>query len=197
MTSSHRRSGRRSAVALVAALALTGGLAACGDDDADDTATDPGTSSSPSPTETSSETPTETPSETPSETPTESGDGGQETIEATGSAGVSEVTLVSATGGGGSASTLAFALDTEQAVADFAAQFEAGFGATVGTAVAQVAEPGATTYGATAAIGCDAPRSVAVEAGEAGFEVTAALPKSTVQCLAPVTYVVLFAVPDA
>jgi hypothetical protein len=38
---------------------------------------------------------------------------------------------------------------------------------------------------------------VAVDAGEAGFEVEPLLPKSKVQCLAPVTYVVLFAVPDA
>lgn len=197
MTSSPRRSGRRSTAALVAGLALFVGLAGCGGDDTDDTATDPATSSSPSetPTESSTESPTESPTETPA--PPETGAGGQETIPATGSAGVTEATLVSATEGGGSASTLAFALDTEQAVADFAAQFDAGFGETITTAASEVAQPGATVYGATAAIGCEAPRSVAIEAGEAGFEVVAQLPKGTVQCLAPMTYVVLFAVPDA
>ena len=39
--------------------------------------------------------------------------------------------------------------------------------------------------------------SVAIDAGEAGFEVVPKLPKSTVQCLAPMTYVVVFTVPDA
>ena len=92
---------------------------------------------------------------------------------------------------------MAFALDTERAVGEFAAQFEGGFVATVTSAAADAGRPGATTYGATAAIGCDAPTGVAIEAGEAGFEVTPTLPKNTVQCLAPVTYVVLFAVPDA
>ena len=193
MTSSPRRSGRRNAAALLATLALAAGLAGCGDDGADDTATDPAPSSSPS------ETPTETPSETPA-SPTESpesGAGEQGVIPASGSAGVTEATLVSATEGGGSASTLAFALDTDQAVADFATQFGAGLGETVTAAAAEVARDGATTYGATAAVGCEAPRSVAIDAGEAGFEVVPALPRSSVQCLAPMTYVVLFAVPDA
>ena len=110
---------------------------------------------------------------------------------------------MSGTEGGGSASTLSFTLDSDQAVADFAAQFDPGFAATVSTTATQMADevakqsPGSTPYGATVAIGCDAPASVAIEAGEAGFEVTPRLPKSTVQCLAPVTFVVLFAVPDA
>ena len=47
------------------------------------------------------------------------------------------------------------------------------------------------------AVGCDAPRSVAIDAGEAGFEVVPELPKSSVQCLAPMTYVVVFTAPDA
>ncbi len=38
---------------------------------------------------------------------------------------------------------------------------------------------------------------MAIDAGEAGFEVVPKLPKSTVQCLAPMTYVVVFAAPDA
>ena len=47
------------------------------------------------------------------------------------------------------------------------------------------------------AVGCDAPRTVAIDAGEAGFEVVPKLPKSNSQCLAPMTYVVVFTVPDA
>jgi hypothetical protein len=198
MNPSLRLSGSRSAAALVAALALAAGLTACGSDDTDDTATDPASSSSPSdpPSETPTATPTETPTETP---PPDSGSGAQETIPAIGSAGVTEVTMISATEGGGSDSTLAFALDTDQARADFAAQFEGGFADTVATSAAETAQldTGATAYGATVSIGCEAPRSVAIEAGEAGFEVIPRLPKSTVQCFAPVTYVVLFAVPNA
>lgn len=185
MTSSPRRSGSRSTAALVAGLALAAGLTGCGSDGTADTATDPAPSSSPT--------------ETPTETPAETGAGGQETIPATGSAGVTEATLISATEGGASASTLSFTLDTEQAVADFAAQFDGALADTVTASATEAAQqaPGATVYGATAAIGCEAPRSVAIEAGEAGFEVVATLPKSTVQCLAPMTYVVLFAAPDA
>lgn len=193
-STSLRRSGARtrSLAALTVGLALTAGLAACGNDSTDDTASDPAASSTPTPDATS-ESPTET------SAPPESGSGAQETITATGSAGVTEATLLTATEGGGSASTLAFALDTDQARADFAAQFDAGFADTVSAAALEAAQqaPGSTPYGATVAIGCEAPRAVAVEAGEAGFEVTPRLPKSTVQCLAPMTYVVLFVVPDA
>ena len=191
MTSTPRRSGSRSAAALVARLALVGGLAGCGGDGTGDTATDPAPSSSPSPST------TDTTPEPPAESSTPPEDGARQTIAATGSAGVTEATLISATEGGGSASTLSFTLDTEQAVADFAAQFGAGLDEVVTATAAEVAEPGATTYGATAAIGCEAPRSVAIDAGEAGFEVVAKLPKSSVECLAPMTYVVLFAVQGA
>ncbi len=193
MNPSHRSSGRRSTVALVTGLVLAAGLTACGDDSTGDTATDPATSSSPS-QEPSQDPPSE-PAET--STPPESGSGGQTTIPATGSAGVTEVTLVSATEGGGSASTLAFALDSDQAVADFAGQFDGSFVDTVSASATAQQTPGSTPYGATVAIGCEAPRGVAIDAGEAGFEAVPRIPKSTIQCLAPVTFVVLFAVPDA
>lgn len=202
MTSSSRCPGSRSAAALLVGLALSAGLTACGNDGSDDTATDPA-SSSPTESESESETPSETSTETPTETPSESAPESPSTIPATGSAGVTEAVLLSGTEGGGSASTLAFALDTDQAIADFAAQLDPGFASTVTTAADEMAagveaQPAAATpYGAVAAIGCDAPRSVAIEAGEAGFEVTPKLPKNTVECFAPVTYVVLFAVPDA
>ena len=184
MSTSSRRSGARtrSASAVLAALALAGGLAACGDDDAG-TATDPAaTTSTPSPSETPGETPNETPGETPAESPTETASTSTSPevapIRTTGSADVTEAVLVQATEGGGSPSTMAMALDTEQAVAE-------------------VGSPGATPYGAVVSTGCEPPRSVAVDAGEAGFQVVPALPKNTVQCFAPVTYVVVFAAPDA
>ena len=196
-TSSLRRSGARgtrSLTALVTGLVLATSLAACGDDTTD-TATDPSASSSaPSPSdEATSETPTET------ATAPETGEGGRTTIPATGSAGVSEATVVHATEGGGSSSTLAFALDTDLAVSDFVGPLEGGFADTVRATVADVAKqaPDATPYGAVVAIGCEGPRSVAIDAGEAGFEVVPQMPKSTIQCLAPMTYIVVFSAPDA
>jgi hypothetical protein len=174
-------------------LVLAGGLSACASG-GDDSATDPYATSTPS------DTPSETSSETPSETPTEEpSDGATATLRASGSAGITEVLLVEATEGGGSPSTLAFALDTEQAVDDFVVDLRAGLPDKVSSAVADLARqsPDATPYGAVVSTGCEPPRSVAIDAGEAGFEVVPALPKSTVQCLAPVTYVVLFAAPNA
>lgn len=186
----------RAAAGVLAALGLAAGLAACGDEATEDTATDPAPSSS-TPTEPESTEPAPEPTEpVPSEEPPAPE---AQVVEATGSAGVAEATVVGATEGGGSVSTLAFALDTEQAVADFAVELRSGLGERVSASVADLAaeSPDATPYGAVAHIGCDAPTSVAIEAGEAGFEVVPALPKSTVQCLAPVTYVVLFAAPNA
>ena len=189
-----RRSGARSrsVAALVTGVVLTAALAACSDDSGDDTATDPAASSS-------SSSPSDEPSSDPTSSTPESGSGSQGTIPATGSAGVTEATLLSQTEGGGSASTMSFALDTDRAVSDFIAQFDGSFNRTVSDAATQVTQqqPGSTTYGATVSVGCEAPRSVAIDAGEAGFEVIAKLPKSNVQCLAPMTYVVLFAVPNA
>ena len=181
----------RTAPLAALALALAVGLAACSDDGGD-TATDPEASSStPSPTE-------DSPSPEPSGTP-QVDVGTAETVEATGSAGVTQATMVHATEVGGSTSTLAFALDTDQAVVDFVGQFDDSFAEPLGAAIgAEVGlAPQATPYAATVAVGCDAPRSVAIDAGEAGFEVVPKLPKSNVQCLAPMTYVVVVTVPDA
>ena len=185
------RTPPRTASLAALALALSVGLAACSDDGGD-TATDPDASSStPSPTEETS-TPTE-PETPPIDEPT------AETIEATGSAGVTQATMVHATEVGGSASTLSFALDTDQAVIDFIEQFDQSFAPALGAAIGAESglAPEATPYAATVAVGCDAPRSVVIDAGEAGFEVVPRLPKSSVQCLAPMTYVVVFTVPDA
>lgn len=185
----------RSAARVLVALGIAAGLAACGDDARDDTATDP----APSSDVTSSSAPSPSEPEPTEEPTSESSDPNVRTIEATGSAGVTEATVLGATEGGGSVSPLAFALDTEQAVADFAVELRSGLGESVSAEVADLAaeSPDATPYGAVAHIGCEAPTSVAIEAGEAGFEVVPTLPKGTVQCLAPVTYVVLFAAPNA
>ncbi len=165
-----------------------------------DTATDPdagsdSTSSTPSPSE---DAPSETPTDTESE-PEGGGQGTAQTIEVIGSAGVTQATMVHATEVGGSASTLAFVLDTDQAVTDFVGQFDSAFAPSIGAAIGAESglAPDATPYAATVAVGCDAPRNVAIDAGEAGFEVVPKLPKNGVQCLAPMTYVVVFTAPNA
>ncbi|HEX5919173.1 MAG TPA: hypothetical protein VFY76_15035 [Nocardioides sp.] len=203
MSTSPRRSGARtrSVSSTLVALALAGGLAACGDDDGG-TATDPaGTTSTPSPSDSSSETPSDTPapSESPTESPAASAPADAVPVRVVGSAGVADAVVVDATEGGGSPSTMAFALDTEQAVADFVVGLQGGLPDEVADAVEDVAgrSPDATPYGAVVATGCEPPRSVAIHAGEAGFQVVPAMPKRTVQCFAPVTYVVVFAAPNA
>ncbi len=190
------RARTRSLAALVTGLALATTLTACGNDGGDDTASDPAASTG-APSE-SSATPSTTP--TPSESPEpDSGSASGETIPATGSAGVTEAVVVSSTEGGGSVSEMAFALDSEQAAADFSSQFERGFGDVVAQTASDLAEqaPDSTPYAATVAIGCEGPESVAIDAGEAGFQVVAQVPKTTKQCLAPITYVVVFAAPNA
>lgn len=190
------RTQTRSLAAIVTGLVLASTLAACGDDDGGDgTASDPAASSSTSPDATT-ETPTESATETP-EPETDSASG--ESITATGSAGVTEAVVVSATEAGGSVSEMAFALDTDQAKADFASQFERGFGDVVSQAATDLAQqaPGSTPYAATVAVGCEGPRAVAIDAGEAGFQVVPEIPKTDKQCLAPMTFVVVFAAPDA
>jgi hypothetical protein len=186
-----RTTAARASSVAAFAIALSFGLVGCTGDDGGDTATDPDASSStPTPTEDAS---TPSPSE-PTPDP-----GTAETIEVIGSAGVTQATMVHATEVGGSASTLAFVLDTDQAVNDFAGQFDPSFEGPLGAAIGAEAglAPEATPYAATVAVGCEAPRSVAIDAGEAGFEVVPKLPKSNIQCLAPMTYVVVFTVPDA
>lgn len=181
----------RTTAALALASALSFGLVACTGDDGGDTATDPDASSStPSPAEDTS---------TPSASEPMPDPGTAETIEVVGSAGVTQATLVRGTEVGGSASTLAFVLDTDQAVDDFTSQFDPSFAGPLGAAIGAESglAPEATPYGATVVVGCEVPRAVAIDAGEAGFEVVPRLPEATVQCLAPMTSVVVFTVPDA
>lgn len=197
MTTSLRRSGARTRTlaALVSGVALTAALAGCGSDDGGDTATDPAGSSSPS----TSESPSETPSETPSESSSEPATPVAEPIDVRGSAGATEAVLLTGTDAGGQASDLAFALDSDQARADFVSQLDPAFGAVVSQTAAdqQAAASGATTYGAVAGVGCERPRQVAIEPGEAGFQVVAKLPKGNIECFAAMTFVIVFTVPDA
>ena len=151
------------------------------------------TTSEPSPEPSSEPTPTTEPS--PSGTAGTTGASGP--VPATGSAGVTEAVVVSGSEVGGEVSPLAFPLQSSQEREDFGAVFQRGFGAEVARAASGVRSRGTSTWGAVVAVACEGPTSVRIDAGEAGYEVTPTLPKSTVQCLVPVTYVVVFAAPTA
>ena len=186
-----RHTLRRSRTAGPAAvLALLLPLAACGDgtDDGGTTATE---SSEPSPS--SPDSSSETPSVTPTVTP-----GAEGPVPVTGTAGVETAVVVAGPEAGGEVSPLAFPLDTRQARRDFTSGLEAGLGDEVTKAVRGLdAGDGTLPWGTIAAVGCEGPTAVRIDAGEAGYEVTPTMPKSTVQCLVPVTYVVVFAAPTA
>lgn len=177
------------------AILAAAGLAGCGQE-SDDRASDPATGSD-EPTSSESSPTTPSPSEpTESSEATETPEGAGAPIRVTGNAGVTTALVVDGTDAGGRQETLASPLTTEQERADFVAQFDGGFGETVLDALAALDAPaGSLPYGVVAAIGCDQPTSVEIVAGEAGYQVTPQLPKKTVQCFAPVTFVVLFAAP--
>lgn len=183
----------------LAALLLTLPIAACGErqetgsaeptapETASETASDPSTEPSTEPT------PSSEPS--PSDSPGTIGQSGP--VPVTGAAGVEGAVVVAGSDVGGDVSPLAFPLQTLQEREDFGAVFERGFGDDVAQAAQAVEAPGTTPWGAVVAVACEGPASVRIDAGEAGYEVTPTLPKSTVQCLVPVTYVVVFAAPAA
>ena len=179
---------------LASVLALVLPLAACAEPE-DTSATDPGVSESAS-------DPASEPTSEPTSEPISEPEGGpleqSGPVEVSGSAGVKEAVVVSGSEVGGEVSPLAFPLETRQERADFGAAFQRGFGDEVAQAARSLdAAAGTTLWGAVAAVACEGPASVRIDAGEAGFEVTAQLKKSTVQCLVPVTYVVVFAAPSA
>ncbi len=188
--------GRRLAVSGACCALL---LAAVGCGDAD-TATDPSRVSSGEPT------PTEP-------VPTQSGasePGAQDESDRSGSTSGArgELTIadevepgsamiVSASDVGGEISPRASALVDEQAVDGFLSTADQRLAADVRAAASGVRVPeGATLFGAVVAVGCDTPTAITWVSTFDGIEAEAALPKSTVQCLVPVTSVALFLVPD-
>jgi len=93
---------------------------------------------------------------------------------------------------------LATALVDAQAVDTFVADTDPRLAADVRAAVKGVQVPaGSTLFGSVVSVGCDKPVAVSWETTYEGIQATAEIPKSSVQCLVPVTWVALFLVEDA
>jgi len=110
--------------------------------------------------------------------------------------------VISTTLGGGSVDEQAVDLGAPGGVDDLVAGLESGMPEQVRREVRRVAarpatqaalDDGARLYGAVAWIGCETPRDIGVVRRHGGIEVKPFVPgKGTIECLAPVTSVVLF-----
>ena len=182
--------------ACCALLLVTAG--GCGNEADGDggTATDSSTVE-PSPTESS---PTES-SPTSSDNPTESPSGDPETgagamVPVGDAVTPDQALVVSASNVKGQTSTQASALVDDAATDAFLADLDARLANEVRAAAKAVQVPtGSTLFGAVASVGCEEPTSITWQTTFDGIEVRAALPKPGVQCLVPVTSIVLFLVP--
>lgn len=80
-----------------------------------------------------------------------------------------------------------------KALDSFVADLDPQLAGDVRAAVESARVPdGSTLYGSVVAVGCDQPDAISVKTTPEGIEATAVLPKTTVQCLVPVTSVALF-----
>lgn len=185
---------RSTAGTLTVLVVLLGTATGCGDDDAQPTGA---TDSSASTSDASSEpmSPTETPT-TESQDSSAAGSGGSMPVGDAVEPG--QAVIVSTSNVEGKTSPLASALVDDRAVDAFLAGADLRLAADVRAAVEDVQVPsGSTLFGAVVAVGCETPDAVSWEKTFDGIEVSAPMPKSTVQCLVPVTSVALFLVEDS
>lgn len=172
-----RRHGPGPALTAPALATLALLLGACGGEGADDPS-DAGGSPSPVPASSSAPTPEPTPSTDP--TPRER---------------VLDVVALSAAGGTTDTILEPVALPADATA--FVAQFEPSARGPLRAAIdAAQAPPGLELQAAVVAVGCDEPADVLLNGGGSlAWMAQAVPPKTTVQCLVPVTFVALAAVP--
>ncbi len=176
-----RRHGSALALAAPALATLALLLGACGGGGADDPS-DAGGTPSPVPNSRSAPTPEPTPEPTPSP-------------DRTPEQRVLDVVALSAAGGTTDTTLTPVALPVDATA--YAAQFEPSARGPLRTAIddAQV-PPGLELRAAVVAVGCDEPADVLLDGGGSrGWTAQAVPSKTTVQCLVPVTFVALAAVP--
>lgn len=175
----------RGAASAALTLAVVGVVAAGCGNEAGDVARDPeSASSAPTQTEPTQTEPTET---------SETGSGGQlpvgETVE------LEQAQAVTASNVAGEVES--HATDISQAAGRdaYVARLDPMLGSQVSSAAARVKIPAATSlYAAVVTVGCKTPTAIDYEAADGQVSVSASVPKGKVQCLVPMTTVVLFLV---
>ncbi|WP_159081285.1 hypothetical protein [Nocardioides sediminis] len=185
------------ATTLAAALAAAA-LAGCGQSDGGETsdrAAEPTASdtSTVEPGEGTTPGPGDSASATGGEGATSTGAG---TVLPTGDAATTTTArIITASNADGETSPRPVPLTDSASVRDFVATMGADLGPRVRAAVRQTdVPPGQTLMGAIVSVGCDEPTGVEVVQTFDGYEVTAVLPKSGVQCVVAMTSVALFQV---
>ncbi len=135
------------------------------------------------------------PSESPSETPQTGTSLSRRTLIVGDTVEAGQAIVVSASNVDGPTTPLASPLNDDQAVNTFVASLDARLGSEVRAALEEVQVQGdSVLYGSVVAVGCDTPVAVVWKETPEGVETTAEMPKSTVQCLVPVTSVAIFVI---
>jgi hypothetical protein len=117
-------------------------------------------------------------------------------MQVSGDADAVAVGVVSASHADGEVSQYAIVLRGRRQVRGFVAPLAPHLQGEVRRAVRTADVPdGRLLFGAVVAIGCDTPTGITVDHTWDGYQVTAQVPKSGIQCLVPVTSVALFHVP--
>jgi hypothetical protein len=190
----YARTSAATAVTLVAILALAG----CGESDggsASDGAAEPTASdtSSSEPGEVTAPGPGDSASATGGEGATSAAGG--TVLPAGDAATTTTARIITVSNADGEISPRPVPVSDPASLRDFVATMGADLGPRVRAAVRQTdVPPGQTLMGAIVAVGCDEPTGVEVVQTFDGYEVTAVLPKSGVQCVVSMTSVALFQV---
>ncbi len=184
------RSNSATLASCVLLLATVAGCGSNGDDSAPTTANDASASTPGSPS-----TP-DSPSESSSATDSPSEASGA-TLPVGDAVEPGQAMVVGVSNVDGTTTELASPLVDAEAVDSFLVDADPRLADEVRAAV-EVAQvpPGSTLFGSVVAVGCDEPTAVSWELTFDGVQARARLPKSTVQCLVPVTSVALFLVED-
>jgi ABC-type transport system substrate-binding protein len=179
-------------IVLVGALAAAA-LTACGQSD---TSGEPDTASDPTSSATSEEsTPTPGDSATATGGTGDTSTGGGAVLVAGATASTTTTRIISVSNAHGEVSPEPVPLGDPASLKDFVAPLGADLASQVEAAVRRTTVPdGQELWGAVVSVGCEEPTGIEIVQTFEGYEVTAMLPKSTVQCLVAVTSVALFLV---
>lgn len=199
MLSTPVRSPRTSASAAAVTLVVLLALAGCGGQSDGGAASDPATgptASDSSSTETGEGTtpgPGDSASATGGEGATSAGD--RTVLPAGDAATTTTARIITVSNADGEISPRPVPVSDPASLDAFVATMGADLGPRVRAAVRQTdVPPGQTLMGAIVAVGCDEPTGIEVVQTFDGYEVTAVLPKSGVQCVVAMTSVALFQV---